>query len=115
VVDAATASVTNTITLPAGSRPMKVWVSADDREVYLSNGRAGTVSVLDARSLALLRSIKVGARPWGIGFSPDGKYLFTANGPSNDVSVVDLATHEELMRIKAGSSPWGVAIATERR
>jgi YVTN family beta-propeller protein len=115
VVDAATATVTKTIALPAGSRPMKVWVSADDSEVYLTNGRAGTVSVLDAQSQALFHSIKVGTRPWGIGFSPDGKYLFTANGPSNDVSVVDLASHQEIKRIKAGASPWGIAIVTDRR
>lgn len=110
VVDVASASISKTIALPPGSRPMKVWLSPDDSKVYLTNGRAGTVSVLDARSSALLQTIKVGTRPWGIGFSPDGKYLFTANGPSNDVSVVDLARHEEVQRVKAGSSPWGVAI-----
>lgn len=110
VVDAAGAAVTKTITLPTGSRPMKVWVSADDGSVYLTNGRAGTVSVLDAHSGALLQTIKVGTRPWGIGFSPDGKFLFTANGPSNDVSVVDVAKHEEVMRVKAGTGPWGIAI-----
>ena len=50
VVDVASAGVTKTITLPTGSRPMKAWVSADDSAVYLTNGRAGTVSVLDAHS-----------------------------------------------------------------
>jgi len=110
VVDVAGTSVSKTITLPTGSRPMKVWVSADDSSVYLTNGRAGTVSVLDAHSGALLQAIKVGTRPWGIGFSPDGKYFFTANGPSNDVSVVDVAKHEEVMRVKAGTGPWGIAI-----
>ena len=89
---------------------MKAKLSPDETRLYLSNGRAGTVSVVDAHSYELLDTIKVGVRPWGIGISPDGKLLFTANGPSNDVSVVDLKTNKEITRVKAGSSPWGVAV-----
>jgi YVTN family beta-propeller protein len=110
LIDPAKFEVLKTITLPAGSRPMRVRISADDKKLYMSNGRAGTISVFDTHSYDLLDTIKVGTRPWGIGLSPDGKYLYSANGPSNDVSVVDLATDKEVMRIKAGSSPWGIAI-----
>jgi len=110
VIDPAKTEVVKTLKLPAGSRPMRARVSADDKKLYLSNGRAGTISVIDTHTYELLNTIKVGTRPWGIVLSPDGKYLFSANGPSNDVSVVDLATEKEVMRIKAGSSPWGVAI-----
>lgn len=110
VIDTSVPSVTKTITLPPGSRPMRVRVSQDGNKLYLSNGRAGTISVMDAHSYELLDTIKVGARPWGIVLSPDGKYLFSANGPSNDVSVVDLATDKEITKVKAGSSPWGLAI-----
>ncbi|HEY2464927.1 MAG TPA: beta-propeller fold lactonase family protein [Steroidobacteraceae bacterium] len=112
VIDTANAKVLKTITLPAGSRPMRVKLSPDEKRLYVSNGRAGTISVFDSRSYELLDTIKVGARPWGIGISPDGKFLFAANGPSNDVSVVDLKTDKEVSRIKAGSSPWGIAITS---
>ncbi len=93
------------ISLPPGSRPMSVKVSADGRRIYVSNGRGGTISVLDGRTYELLSSIKVGIRPWGMALSPDGKFLYCANGPSNDVSVVDLETNKEIARIKAGTSP----------
>jgi YVTN family beta-propeller protein len=89
---------------------MSVKVAADGRKIYVSNGRAGTVSVLDSRTYEVLNTIKVGVRPWGMALSPDGKFLYTANGPSNDVSVVDLAANAEIARIKAGSSPWAVAV-----
>jgi YVTN family beta-propeller protein len=112
IVDSAAAKVLKTIKLPAGSRPMRVKLSPDEKRLYVSNGRAGTISVFDSRTYELLDTIKVGARPWGIGVSPDGKFLFAANGPSNDVSVVDLKTNKELSRIKAGSSPWGIAITS---
>jgi YVTN family beta-propeller protein len=112
VIDSLNAKVLKTIKLSAGARPMRVKLSPDEKRLYVSNGRGGTVSVFDSHSYELLDTIKVGARPWGIGISPDGKFLFAANGPSNDVSVVDLETNKEVSRIKAGSSPWGIAIAS---
>jgi len=110
VIDTATPKVLKTIDLPAGSRPMRVRVAPDNSRVYVSDGRAGTVTVLDSQTYAVQATIKVGTRPWGIVLSPDGKYLFSSNGPSNDVSVVDLATNKEITRIKAGESPWGLTI-----
>jgi len=110
VIDTVNLNVLKVITLPPGSRPMSVKVAPDGRKVYVSNGRAGTVSVLDSRTYELLNTIKVGVRPWGMALSPDGKFLYTANGPSNDVSVVDLEANKEIARIKAGSSPWAVAV-----
>jgi YVTN family beta-propeller protein len=115
VIDTANHQVLKAIDLPAGSRPMKVRVSPDNSKVYVSDGRAGTVTVMDSKSYAVLATVKVGARPWGVALSPDGKYLFSANGPSNDVSVVDLATNKEISRVKAGESPWGITIVTARR
>jgi YVTN family beta-propeller protein len=112
VIDTANYKVLKTVTLPPGSRPMSVKTSLDGKKIYISNGRAATVSVLDSHSYELLNSIKVGTRPWGMVISPDGKYLYTANGPSNDVSVVDLKTEKEIQRLKAGESPWGVAIVS---
>ena len=110
VIDTANLKVVKVIALPNGSRPMSVKVSSDSQKIYVSNGRAGTVSVLDSHTYQELNSIKVGTRPWGIALSPDGRLLYSANGPSNDVSVVDLATNKEIARVKAGMSPWGVAV-----
>lgn len=114
VVDSKSFKPIKVITLPAGSRPMSVRVSPDGQSIYVSNGRGGTVSVIDAHTYAVGESIKVGTRPWGMAISPDGKYLFTANGPSDDVSVVDLKTNQEIKRVKAGKSPWSVAIVRQR-
>ena len=112
VIDSVHATVLKTIQLPSGSRPMRVKLSPDEKRLYVSNGRAGTISVFDSHSYELMDTIRVGARPWGIAISPDGKFLFSANGPSNDVSVVDLKTNKEVSRIKAGSSPWGIAVTS---
>jgi YVTN family beta-propeller protein len=111
VVDTNELKIVKVIDLPGGSRPMSVKVSPDGTRIYVSDGRAGTITVLDARTHALIDRIAVGKRPWGIALSPDGKYLFSANGPSNDVSVVDLLTNKEIAKVKAGDSPWGITVA----
>jgi YVTN family beta-propeller protein len=114
VIDTANSTVVKTVALPPGSRPMRVKVAPDGGKLYVSNGRSGTVSVLDAHSYALLDSIKVGDRPWGIALSPDGQFLLSANGPSNDVSVVDLSTDKEVARVKAGERPWGITVVARK-
>jgi YVTN family beta-propeller protein len=113
VIDTVNFKVLKIIALPEGSRPERVRVAPNGRKVYVSNGRSGTVSVLDSHTYEVLDAIKVGTRPWGIVIAPDGKYLYSANGPSNDVSVVDLATDKEVARVKAGASPWGLAIVAK--
>jgi YVTN family beta-propeller protein len=115
VIDTVHYAVLKTVTLPPGSRPVRVRVAPNGRKIYVSNGRAGTVSVLDSHTYELLDTIKVGTRPWGLVISPDGKYLYAANGPSNDVSVVDLQTDKEIARIPAGQSPWGIVIVPNPR
>ncbi len=106
VIDTGNFKVIKIITLPPGSRPMSVKVSFNGQRIYVSNGRAGTVSVLDAHTYELLNTIKVGIRPWGIARCPrTGGFLYSANGPSNDVSVVDLEANKEIARVKAGTSP----------
>jgi YVTN family beta-propeller protein len=110
VIDSNKFTSIKTITLPTGARPMSLKIGSDDRYLYVSNGRAGTVSVIDVHSDEVVTNIKVGTRPWGIALSPDGRYLFTANGPSDDISVVDLKTNQEIRRVKAGKSPWSIAI-----
>jgi YVTN family beta-propeller protein len=87
-------------------------VSPDGRQVYISNGRGGTVSVIDASSNAVTNTIPVGQRPWGIALTPDGRKLYTANGPSNDVSVVDTEKLVVVKRIQLGKNPWGVAVGS---
>jgi YVTN family beta-propeller protein len=85
-------------------------VSPDGKRVYVSNGRGGTVSVIDVAADSVIASIPVGERPWGIALTPDGRKLYTANGPSNDVSVVDTEKLAVLHKIPVGKIPWGVAI-----
>jgi YVTN family beta-propeller protein len=78
--------------------------------VYVTNGRGGTLSVIDTARDSIVASMRAGTRPWGVAVTPDGRKIYTANGPSNDVSVVNASSRTVVRRIQAGRSPWGVAI-----
>jgi len=109
-------SATITLPRPAGAavppRPMGAVMSPDSRTLYVSNGRAKSISEIDVASLKVTRTFDdIGARPWGIGISADGKMLYTANGSSGDVSVVEVATGKVVKRIATDGSPWGISVS----
>ncbi len=102
--------VSRTFTMPEGSLSMGVALSPGGETLYVANGRARTLSVVDLESGEVTATVEVGERPWGVAVSPDGALLYTANGPSDDVSVVDTTTLEVIARIPVGTRPWGLAL-----
>ena len=111
VVDAAKFRVLRTIPMPEGAKPMGLALMADGKQLWVANGRAGTVSLLDLESDTIMANVKVGVRPWGLALLPDGTRLYVANGPSGDVSVINTATRTVISGIPTGELPWGAAVA----
>jgi PQQ-dependent catabolism-associated beta-propeller protein len=93
-----------------GGKPVGVVVSRDGKRVFVANGARGVVSVVDAGTLRVVRSIAVGSRPWGVALSPDGALLVTADGMSDQVSIIDTKTLAVIGQARVGQRPWGVAI-----
>jgi YVTN family beta-propeller protein len=112
VVDAESHEVIREIQLGYNEnvKPVGIIVSPDGNKIYVANGRGNSVSVIDAGSFQILKTIPVGQRVWGIALTPDGRKLYAGNGLSNDVSVVDTRTDSVVNTIKAGDGPWGVAV-----
>jgi YVTN family beta-propeller protein len=110
IVDAKAYKVLKTLKMPEGAKPMGVALSPDGKRLYVANGRAGTVSLVDLGTDSVVASTKVGTRPWGIALTPDGRKLYAANGPSNNVSVLDAETMQVTKTIPAGELPWGVSL-----
>jgi len=71
----------------------------------VTEGAAGSVSVVDVAGLKVVDSIAVGRRPWGIALSPDGRRLYPADGRSNTVSVIDTEVRKVIMAIPVGERP----------
>ncbi len=73
---------------------------------YTSNGRAGTVTVFDLRTLATLRTIAgVGRNPDAIIFEPVTRRILTMNGGTGDVSAIDVATDSVVGSVAVGGKP----------
>jgi len=93
------------------ARPMSIVVARDDRHIFVTTGRGGTVARIDLGPMQLDAEVAVGPRPWGLAISPDGRVLASANGPSNDVSIIDVESFALIKKVAVGKGPWGVACA----
>lgn len=72
---------------------------------FTSNGREGTVSIFDIKTLALITKVKVGDNPDAILYDPATKRVFTFNGKSQDSTAIDGATGKVLGTIKLDGKP----------
>jgi YVTN family beta-propeller protein len=98
-----------TRTVAVGINPSDAVVSSDHRSVYVTNDDAhGSVSVIDARSLALA-TISVGTNPEPIVLGDYGK-AYVTNYRDGSVSVIDLAKHTVLRTLPVGNGPSAVTI-----
>jgi DNA-binding beta-propeller fold protein YncE len=62
---------------------------------FTSNGKTGTVSVFDSRTLKVLDEVKVtGDKPDAIAYDPVSKRVFTFNGGSGNATAIDPATNK---------------------
>ena len=59
---------------------------------FTSNGREGTVSIFDMKTLATSSKVKVGDNPDAILYDPATKRVFTFNGRSQDSTAIDAAS-----------------------
>jgi hypothetical protein len=72
---------------------------------FTSNGREGTISIFDIKTLATSSKVKVGDNPDAILYDPATKRVFTFNGRSQDSTAVDAASGKVLGTIKLDGKP----------
>src|SRR5438132_4634949 len=72
---------------------------------FISNGREGTVTIFDLKSLKSLGKVKVGDNPDAILFDPATTRVFTFNGHSQDASAIDAAKGTVTGTIKLEGKP----------
>ena len=73
---------------------------------FTSNGREGTVTIFDLKTLATIGKVKaVGENPDAILFDPATKRVFTFNGHSQDSTAIDAGTGHIVGKIPLGGKP----------
>ncbi|HYI47163.1 MAG TPA: YncE family protein [Allosphingosinicella sp.] len=103
------------VRVATGPVPIRVAASPDGRWIVTSNMGDGTLTVIDARTRRVSRTIRVsGERAAGqvtILFSADGRRLYAAETGRNQVAEVDFESGRVLRRLAAGAQGDGLAIA----
>ena len=85
-------------------------LSPDGKTLYVSNRVEGTISVLDALTLAITGTIVAPGGPDDMALTADGKELWATGRWRAAVDVIDRATNTLKTTIPVGRSPHGIAL-----
>ena len=72
---------------------------------FISNGREGTVTVFDLKSLTATGKIKAGENPDAILYDPATRRVFAFNGRSGDATAIDGVRAAAIGTIRLGGKP----------
>jgi YVTN family beta-propeller protein len=72
-----------------GSGPQSIAVTPDGLKVYVVNVSSGTVSVIDATTGQVSKTVPVGSGPTSIAMHKDGEFAYVTNNSSNNVSKIN--------------------------
>jgi DNA-binding beta-propeller fold protein YncE len=110
-VDPVDGSVIRKIVTGRGAH--QVFLSPDQRIVWVNNRVAGTTVALDAKTLSLIRSYSIPGGPDDIDFAPDGKLWITQRF-AHSVAVLDPVSGA-VESIPVGRSPHGLFVSPDAR
>ncbi len=108
VVNPATGEVERKIHTAKGAH--NLFVSPDQKTLYVCNRVDGSISVLDAKTLVVRSKIAMPGGPDDMDFAPDGKIWVTRRW-AHTVAVLDPATGN-YTTIETGRSPHGIWLNT---
>jgi YVTN family beta-propeller protein len=103
-----TATHTRTAIWRTGQQPAMVWISADDKTLYVASTGEGKLIVMDTTAKGkMLHHIDSGQETHGV--VQAGDKLYTTNIKDNTVTVIDPATDQVITTITVGNAPNGLA------
>lgn len=116
ILDAASLSVINRISLPVGSNPIHVASSNNERFVYVVLYSKNQVAVIDTATLSISKYIPVGSFPYAIVINNQGTFAYVTNYLSGSVSVIDLSRQEVVRTLPlGGGTAYGIALSADGR
>src|SRR5262249_50947775 len=92
-------------TLPDTRGVHGIALAPDLGRAFTSNGRAGTVTAFDVKTLKPLGEAKAGRNPDAILYDPATRRVFAFNGGSKDVSVFGAADLKPVATVELGGQP----------
>ena len=83
-----------------GPGPHDIALTDDDRLAFVTNKVDGTVTVVDVRSLARVKTLTVGQLPLALSFSALARAVYVANAGDGMISAIDVASLQTMAQMK---------------
>src|SRR5215207_109711 len=97
VIDTAAFKAVARVATGAGHH--EIALSGDNKFAYVTNGDAGTLSVVAVQNFSKVGEVKVGATAGAVAFSPLSKSVYVSDETGGQLAVVDGRTQRVLTRI----------------
>ncbi len=111
MIDVRTLRIVKRFDMGKHTEPHMLRVAPDNKTVWVANGMANSLVVLDAKTLEPVAKIAMGKVPVTLAFTPDGQFAYISHFSDNFISVVDTRSFKEVSRIKIAQ---GLAVVTFR-
>jgi YVTN family beta-propeller protein len=112
-ISAGSATSPNIETIRVGDGPHSVAASRDGSRVYVTNFHAGSVSVIDTSSKAVVATLAVGVSLYGVAVSPDGARLYVADTHRSTLSMIETSTGTTTIDTVFAERPYGLATSPD--
>ncbi len=96
-----TADLTVAARIPTGEGPHDLALDADGRLAFVTNGGAGTLSIVDAHTLARTADVTLNAPPSGVAYSALAGTVYVASAEQGTILAVQPERREVIARIAA--------------
>jgi PQQ-dependent catabolism-associated beta-propeller protein len=74
-------------------------------EIFVSNEKGNSISIIDGETLELIETVPVGNRPRGIALSSDGRHLYICASDDNTIQVLDTESRKVVGNLPSGPDP----------
>jgi YVTN family beta-propeller protein len=109
VINTVTRKLVDTISTGEKTKPMRIALQPDGKQVWVGLDGSPSVAVIDARTNKLAGHASAGDGLHNIAFTGDSRLAFVTNSASNTVTAVDTNTLTKLADISVGKTPVPVA------
>jgi PQQ-dependent catabolism-associated beta-propeller protein len=82
-------------------------------EIFVSNEKGNSISIVDGDTLELIETVAVGNRPRGIALSSDGRWLYICASDDNTIEVMDTESREIVAQLPSGPDPELLVISPD--
>ena len=111
-ISTTTRAAVDSVAIPGGPWGIAFRTSGADTLMYVTSRDAGTVTEVDARTMATLRTFNVGGRPHGLVISPDGSTLYAADNAQGRVEAISISSGTVTNSVSLPGA-FGIAISPD--